>query len=395
MKSQTHRVRRGLGSRTVAALAVGAMTLALASCSSDEETKEKGGSGAGVTVSDDEHPVDEAAEAFAKTRPTGLKLEPKTIGLVNVIRASTTAQRIEDAFVEAADKLGWEVKAVDAGGDPAKMASGMAALLNQNVDAIISLSNATGAISQQLAQAAEKDIPVFNVGGLQDEDPNLVYQYVIDDELQSKAGGEDMVKRMPDGGSVLVLEAPQLKSIRIRTEGALAALEGAGNFDITKKEFSLADLNGSITTTVNAALAADPNLTAIYVPVDSALPIIAQILSQRNLCEKVMLFGYYDSPQIVQGLRDGCITATVAVPANTAAYAAADQLALYFANGTEPVKDIATMEEQWGLELQNGPSTIVLDKTNLPESGDSVPTYYNVPKFFDIVWTSQFGELAN
>jgi ABC-type sugar transport system substrate-binding protein len=333
------------------------------------------------------------AEAFAATRPTGVTLEPKKIGLVNVLYSSDTARRIQEAFIEAATKLGWTVDAVDANGDPTKMQAAMANFVNQKVDAIINLSNATGAISQQLAAAKDANIPVILVGGAQDPDPNLKYSYVIDDVAQAQMGADYMVKHItPPGSQVAVYEAPVLLSIRLRSDTATAALKDNG-FEVVPVPIDIANLVDDVNTKTNALLASNPNLSAIVVPMDVQVPMVAQILKQRGLCGKIQLYGYYDALQNLQAIADGCATSVVAVPANTAAYAAADQLAQYFSQGTEPAPDIATQEKAWGVQLQNGPSTIVIDKTNLPPAGEFVPTYYDVVGFFDKIWESEFGPL--
>ena len=60
------------------------------------------------------------------------KTPPKiTVGFLQILGASPSAQRNQNQFMRAAKVLGWKVNVVDAQGDPAKMASGIQSFVTQ------------------------------------------------------------------------------------------------------------------------------------------------------------------------------------------------------------------------------------------------------------------------
>jgi len=112
-----------------------------------------------------------AGQKAAANEGPPVKLPTETIGVVNVLRASEAAQRLEAGTDAAAKALGWKVSGVDAAGDPTKSEAGIVTFVNEHVGAIVDISNPTAAITQGLAEARAKNIPVINIGGLQNSRP--------------------------------------------------------------------------------------------------------------------------------------------------------------------------------------------------------------------------------
>ncbi len=68
------------------------------------------------------------------------------------------------------------MSAVDAAGDSTKSESDTVAFVNEGVGAIVDISNPTGAITQGIAEARAKGIPVINIGGAQNPSANVEAQ---------------------------------------------------------------------------------------------------------------------------------------------------------------------------------------------------------------------------
>lgn len=391
----------GWALKTAGLASLAALTLVAAACSSSSSTSTStanasasaSSTASSVALSQSSTvAVTDAAKKVAASRPTGVKLPKETIGLVNVLYESETAQRIQAGFVAAAKMLGWTVDAVDAGGDPTKSAADMASFINQKVNAIIDLSNATESISAQLAQARKAGIPVVNIGGLQDSNPNLLAQYVNNDAAMAQELAAYMLTKLPAKATVAMDEAPILKSERVRDSITSAALNTKGATLVTH-DVNLANLVSDVQTATNAQIEANPNLSAIWTDIDSEVPVIAQVLKTRGLCGKIQVYGFYDDQPSLQYMRENCVTALVTEPGGLTGYVAADQLAQYFARHVAVAPSLAPLNAQWGIHLEDGPSTRIIDSANIPPAGQYAPPYYDYTSFFQTVWTSEFGKL--
>ena len=138
-----------------------------------------------------------AGEKAAAKEGAAVKLPQETIGIVNVLQASEAAQRLQAGAEQAAKALGWKVSAVDAAGDPTKSESDIVAFVNEGVGAIVDLSNPTAAITQGLAQARAKNIPVINIGGLQDPSPNLAARVLRRSDRSDRGARQVHVRAAP------------------------------------------------------------------------------------------------------------------------------------------------------------------------------------------------------
>lgn len=333
------------------------------------------------------------ARAVAATRPKGIKLPKETLGLVNVLYASPAAQRIQQGAVDAAKALGWTIHTSDANGNPTAEEADMLAYVNEHVNAIIDLSNATESIAGALAAAHKANIPVINIGGLQDPSPYLLAQFVNNDTQMAQALANYMVHHIKKGSTVALDEFPLLKSERIRDQIITSTLKRAGDKVVTHQA-NFAALVSDTQTATTDQLEANPNLAAIVGDTDAEMPVIAQVLKSRGDCAKVQNYNFYDDPQNLAAIREGCGTAVVTEPPNADGWAALDQLAQLFARKL-PVSKVArnfqVLDKQWGIDFEDGPSTKVIDKSNLPPAGQYAPPKYNYTLFFTTVWHSEFG----
>ena len=342
-------------------------------------------------------PGGEAAHGVAAAKKAGppVKLPVKTIGLVNVVRASEAAQRLEKGATDAAKALGWKIIAIDAAGDPTKMEAGFVSLVNQHVAAIVDLSNATAAITQGLAMARAAKIPVINIGGHQDPSPNIEAQYYGDPFALTAALDKYMFAHLPKGAKIAILTSKILLDERERDAQFAKDAAAAGAKIVFTHAVDLGNLAGDTQAAAHAALLANPDLNAFWGDIDSEMPVIGQVLKAAGKCGKIGNYNYYDDLINLQWIGTGCATAVTTSPVEADGWAAVDQFAEYFARH----KSITSFPKTWtqleksvyGIDIRSGGAIAVVDKSTLPPSGRHVTPMVDFPTFFKAKWKAEYG----
>jgi ABC-type sugar transport system substrate-binding protein len=390
-------MRMSTGARTV--LAVGAVALALGACGDDSDDAESAAADGSVGVSEAQTgaAATEAAKlgsAAAERAGGKVELPQKRLGLVNVTGESEAAQRIESGAVNAARAIGWEIDTIDAQGDPAKSQAGMASFVNRGVDAILDLANPTQAITQGLAQARRADIPVINIGGIQDPSPNIQAQYAVDEVELTKALNAYMLEKLPENAKIATHTFPLLLSERLRDEQLKKDLAGTGVEVVANHQTDFTALVADTQKAARAQLAANPDISAFWGDTDTQMPAIAQVLDAAGKCGEIQNYNYYDDLLNLRQIRKGCATAVVTSPLEADGWAAVDQLAEMFARD----RDIDSLPDDWtaleplyGVDIRNGESIQVVDESNLPPEGEYLKPTVDFVTFFKTKWKDEFG----
>jgi ABC-type sugar transport system substrate-binding protein len=343
-------------------------------------------------------PTVSSAAAAGKTAATKegspTKLPHETVGIVNVLQASEAAQRLQAGAEQAAKALGWSVKAVDAAGDPTKSESDTVAFVNEGVSAIVDLSNPTGAITQGLAQARAKNIPVINIGGVQNPSPNVEAQYFGDPADLTAALDKYMFAHLPPHPQIAEFTSKIEYDEQLRDAQFEKDAKAAGATVYTYP-IDLANLSGDATTSAHSALLAHPGLNAFWGDIDGEFPIIAQVLNGAHKCSTIGNFNFYDDLINLKTIAGGCGTAVTTSPVGSDGWAAIDQFAEFFARH----KSITSFPPTWnelqndiyGVDIRTGNAIEVVTKSNLPPAGLYVPPKTNYPAFFLAKWKAEYG----
>ena len=335
-----------------------------------------------------------AGQKAAANEGPPVKLPSETIGVVNVLRASEAAQRLEAGTDAAAKALGWKVTAVDAAGDPTKSEAGIVTFVNEGVGAIVDISNPTAAMTQGLAEARAKNIPVINIGGLQNPSPNIEAQYYGDPTDLAAALDKYMFAHLPPHPQIAEFTS-QIEYDEQKRDQQFQADAKAAGATVYTYPIDLANLAGAATTAAHTALLAHPGLNAFWGDIDGELPVVAQVLKAAHKCGKVGNFNFYDDLINLKTIAGGCATAVVSSPVGADGWAAIDQLAEFFARK----KSITSFPPTWsvlevhpyGVDIRTGAAIVITDKTNLPASGQYVTPKTDFPVFFAAKWKKEYG----
>jgi ABC-type sugar transport system substrate-binding protein len=306
------------------------------------------------------------------------KPEKMTIGFVEITEAAPVVLAVQKELKRGIEMLGWEMKTVNANGDPAQMAAGVSAMVNQNVDAVVTLAIQPAAAAQGLAAAKAKGIPTIILGAPA-VDPEKLYDvsYAPDDAKLATMVAEQLVKDLGGKGKILQFDASGQPAIEARTKALEAVLAKSDVKAAQKHETDLANGVQDTQSTVSSALRANPAIKAIWASQDFAYaPAVKTVLSQ-NL-GKAGVYSIYLTPEAFPILREGKVPTAVAdSPLKDVAWYALDSL----------VNKLILDKKDWvtPTSVKELPYVLVTPE-NVPD-GDSYP-YDDVKPFFQERWAN-------
>lgn len=171
---------------------------------------------------------------------------------------------LEGAIREVVEGNGDELISVDPGNDSNTQIDQVEDLISQNIDLMFVNPVDADGIIPALDALQEADIPMF---GFDTEVGDMSYLVSYAGSDNYNAGyvcGEDLAKKIPEGGDILVLDSPTMQSVTDRTNGFLDALEESGvEFNVVGQQ----DAQGNQQVANEKAtdlLTANPDVVAIF-----------------------------------------------------------------------------------------------------------------------------------
>ncbi|MDA2945619.1 MAG: substrate-binding domain-containing protein [Actinomycetota bacterium] len=396
--------------------AVLALSLAVAACGSDDDsssdtdpeaTPTEAPSTAGTT--DESEPAPQGDERTQRAIDAGTAAalgeadlpSDITIGAISLAPIEII-QRIDDEMTRATEAIGWEYVSCDGQGTPEVMQTCGDSLLNQGVDALILTVIEPSFITPQLEQAKEMGIPVINVAGIINDDPELIAAQLspAERELELTAAlneyvFEQLALRDEGDGTELSYSWFPLSAGELRRQQLEADLENQANVSVVAtSENDMADFAGDARANTSAVLQANPDIDAFW---EAAAPniipvadVVAQQFGEVRYPERPLIVGHLDDLQNLETIRSGRADAIGTYPVTIDAWVAVDQLAQFFAREDYEFERNATEESErvYGLTFAEYE---VITEDNLPPAGEYVPVKEDVPAFFAAKWASEFG----
>ena len=211
---------------------------------------------------------------------------------------------IQDKMKELVEAKGDEIIFTDPGNDVTKQISQVEDMLSQNLDGLFMNPVDAEGIIPALDQAKEAGVPMV---GFDTEvgDMSYLISYTGSDNYNAgKVVGEDLVKKVPDGGPIIVLDSPTMQSVTDRTNGFLDAIEGHG-FEIVAQQ----DAKGNLQESMGIAedlLQAHSDVVAIFGGNDpTALGALAAANAAGLEKGKCLIYGVDGSPDVKSELASG------------------------------------------------------------------------------------------
>ena len=211
-------------------------------------------------------------------------------------------------FEAAGAKYGVKVQRVD----PQKMelplqVKSLEELIAQHVDGIALSAVDDAGLVPVIADAAKAGIKVITFDAPAPSSSALTY-IGTDNQTAGAEAGKKMAELMKGQGSIVILQGGlTATNLNLRTQGFKEALTkaapGVKFLDVvdTQGDFSVA------TNKVESTLQTYPDVTAIFAVSAEGAPAAASVLKQQGKAGKILLAGFDDLKDTLQGIKDGAV----------------------------------------------------------------------------------------
>jgi len=206
---------------------------------------------------------------------------------------------IEKTIREEVEKNGDQLISVDPANNVTRQIQQVEDVIAQKVDGMFLNPAEAEGIIPALDQLKAAKIPIVNFD-TEVADMKYVATYTGSDNYNAgKVCGDDLVKKCPSGGNIIVLDSPTMNSVVDRTNGFLDAIKGH-NFKIVAQQ----DAKGNLQVSMGIAedlLQAHPDVVAIFGGND---PTALGALAAANAAgiKKTKIYGVDGSPDIKKEL---------------------------------------------------------------------------------------------
>lgn len=209
---------------------------------------------------------------------------------------------IEDEIRRLVEERGDKLISTDPANDVSLQITQVEDMISQNIDGIFLNPVEAEGIMPALDALKSDNIPIVNFD-TEVADMSYVASYAGSDNYNAgKVCGEDLVKKCPNGGKIIVLDSPTMNSVTDRTNGFLDAIKGKG-FDVVAQQ----DAKGNLEVSMRIAedlLQKNSDIVAIFGGND---PTALGALAAANAAglKDVKIYGVDGSPDVKSELASG------------------------------------------------------------------------------------------
>jgi len=264
----------------------------------------------------------------------------KVIGVSIQNREAQFYQDMEAGMKSEAAKYGYTVNVVDASRDNSKQQSQVEDFISQKVAAIVLTPYDSQAIGSAIIEANKANIPVFTADIANTSKQGKVVAHIASDNVQGGAqAGKLMCAALGSaGGSIAILDEPEVTSVQDRVKGFKQAIAtGCPNVKI------VADIDGGgerakASAAMEDILQAHKDLKGVFgINDDSALGASTAV-NAAGLKGKVAVIGYDATPEARTAIKGGSMYGDAIQHPDQIGIKTVDAIAQYFAGKTPPPK---------------------------------------------------------
>jgi ribose transport system substrate-binding protein len=214
-----------------------------------------------------------------------------------------------EGFQAAGTKYGVKAERVD----PQKMelplqVKAIEELIAQHVDGIALSAVDDAGLVPVIAEAAKAGIKVITFDAPAPSSSALTY-IGTDNQTAGSEAGKKMGELMKGHGNIVILQGGLgATNLNLRTQGFKEALaKSAPDVKVVEVVDTAGDFSVA-TNKVEAILQTYPDLTALFSVSAEGVPAAAGVLKQQNKAGKILLAGFDDLKDTLQGIKDGAVS---------------------------------------------------------------------------------------
>lgn len=241
--------------------------------------------------------------AGAEQQATGDKKAPgdRTIGVLPIALASEYVAAQVDHFKQALEPLGWDTVVVDGAADPQQIENGMQQLVNQKVDAIVTISLGGEEAPRGFKAASDAGIPLIAMSTGPNPANYAMWDAIIADD--PKKMGEITGQYIADGPTeapVVGVDVTQNYSGHAYVEGVQSVLAEGGLEYTDLRDTELTDIVNSIREQASAVIQKNQGDLTFVEFSDYGAPIILPVISSAGRQDEITLITRYDNPSTLE-----------------------------------------------------------------------------------------------
>ncbi|HEY4277418.1 MAG TPA: sugar ABC transporter substrate-binding protein [Conexibacter sp.] len=385
-----------------AAMACAAVVLAACGSSSDNSSGSTGDSsggatkGAGIRAGTGGFAARAEAAGVEAGRQTGsaVRLEPKTIGIVNFLNGIESSDRLVSTNELAARTLGWRTIECDGRGTPTQFVTCGNQMLDRGVDGIIMVAIEPGQVQSVISKAKAQGVPIVQTGGggipagfdgNYGPDESHAGQVLSDALLP-------MLDRLPGSTVPIAIHDYPAGWARTRTDALRTALRSQSKVKVVDDTVTDgANLVNFTRKTVSDQITQNPDLKAFWVSFDTAGQVAGQTVASRypgkEFPDRPLVVTFHADLGTLELMRKGDIDMTSEVNYDAGVWIGIDNMAEFFARRTPFMT-----EGQPRYPVIGDPFTYrIVTKDDLPPAGQYERPAWDIPTYFAAKWRTEFG----
>jgi ABC-type sugar transport system substrate-binding protein len=366
-----------------------ALAAMLAACSTPADTDGGNSGGQGISDSDAKALLTEATTQSPNDfeGPTDPVKAPSGVKVAVVTCFSILSGCVSPAtgVEQAVKSLGWEARVFDGGGTPDKQNAQMLNAISWGADVILNIAIDSNAVQDGLRAAKDAGV-IVGSGSNGTDTPNEVVApadgklgYAFDvgpnyPEIGEKAG-KWIVGDSKGLANVVVYSDKTFPSVLAFQDGLLKGLKDCAGCTVQDLQYFTGDQVGQgLPQAIVSYLRSNPDVGYVFIPYDPAAAAIVPAIAQAGFTN-VKLVSVLGSQENLGFVRDGRIQVADAAYDNLyMGYAMLDQVARLLTD--TPLSD----------PKGEGLPAVVLDSTNVPESGSDWHATFDYVSAFETLW---------
>ncbi|MGH3089812.1 MAG: ABC transporter substrate-binding protein [Rubrobacteraceae bacterium] len=184
--------------------------------------------------------------------------------------------------------------------------------ITQGVDGLVYSPSDARVLADVSQQALDQGLTVVNVDTRTDPQPEEAPVFATDNVAAARQVPDLLAEELgPDGGKIAFLPfQPGSSTNDARTRGFKEALEDHPELELVAEQSSQNDFTTALRVTEDI-LTANPDLDAIFAANESSTVGAAEAVQQAGKAGDIVIVGWDVSPDLLQGIRDGVISAIV------------------------------------------------------------------------------------
>src|ERR671912_1065033 len=184
--------------------------------------------------------------------------------------------------------------------------------IQQGVDGLVYAATDAKVLYQVTKSAKQQNVTVVNIDSGTDPQPSDVPVFATDNVAAAEQVPELIAKELgEEGGEVAFIPFQQgTLTNEQREEGFKKGLEQHPELELVAEQSSQSDYNKALQVTEDI-LTANPNLDAIFAANEPGVLGAAEAVRQAGKAGDIVIIGWDASPEEIQGVRDGVISALV------------------------------------------------------------------------------------